>query len=113
MISTGNFVRASAWYGSVDEAQILLAENPAIADSNIYTAALLGNVTAIKRYLKEEPGLATAKGEALGWDALTYLCFSKFLRIYPPEAFIGSDLEHLLGRKPTELKEFLRYTYGK
>ena len=24
-----------------------------------------------------------------------------------------SDLEYLLGRKPTELKEFLRYTYGK
>lgn len=90
MISTDNFVRASVWYGSANEAQLLLAENPAIADSNIYIAALLGNVTAIKRYLKEDPGLATAKGEALGWDALTYLCFSKFLRIYPPEAFIDA-----------------------
>jgi len=85
-----DFVRASVWYGPADEAQAILAKNPAIADANIYTAALLGNASAIKRFLNEDPSLATAKGGALGWDALTYLCFSKFLRIYPPAVFIDA-----------------------
>jgi hypothetical protein len=57
------FIKASVWYGSTDEAEALLASSPDIAESSIYTAALLGNDIAIKHFLAQDPSLATAKGE--------------------------------------------------
>lgn len=75
------FIEASVWHGSLERAETILAAHPEITSSDIYTAALLGDDAAVRRFLALDPGKATAKGGPLGWDALTYLCFSKYLRL--------------------------------
>jgi len=84
------FIKASVWYGSTDQAEALLASSPDIAESSIYTAALLGKESTVRQFLDKDPSLATAKGGALGWDALTYLCFSRFLRSLPSASFVST-----------------------
>ncbi|GEP96904.1 ankyrin repeat domain-containing protein [Chitinophaga cymbidii] len=78
-----SFLRESAWHGPLDAANAILAANPAIADDNIYAAAVLGNGKAVQRFLELDPQLATAKGGPFNRDALTYLCFSRYLRLDP------------------------------
>src|SRR5262245_45671946 len=75
------FIEASVWHGSLERAEAILAAHPEIASSDIYTAALLGADSAVRRFLELDPGNATSKGSPLGWDSLTYLCFSKYLRL--------------------------------
>jgi hypothetical protein len=76
-------INVSVWHGSLDRAQKILAEHPEVASSDIYTAALLGDHEAVARFLAEDPANAIAKGGPRNWDALTHLCFSKFLRLEP------------------------------
>src|SRR5437016_6820294 len=76
-----DFLRAATWHGTLETAAALLAAHPEIASGDIYTAAVLGDAAALQRFLALEPGNATAKGGPHGWDALTYLCFSKYLRL--------------------------------
>jgi ankyrin repeat protein len=80
---SGEFINASVWHGSLDRAKEILAAHPEIAGSDIYVAALLGDYEVVSRFLAEDQALATAQGGARGWDALTYLCFSRFLRLEP------------------------------
>src|SRR5262245_30200556 len=70
------------WHGSgtLDAAQAILARQPEVA-SSIHTAAILADEPAVRRFLARDPALATAKGGPYGWDALTYLCFSRYLRL--------------------------------
>ena len=68
------FLDACVWHGPLDAAAAILAEHPEIAGSDIYTAAVLGDDSALRRFLTMDPALATAKGGPRGWDALTYLC---------------------------------------
>lgn len=75
------FIAAALWHGSLDEAQSILTAHPEIASSDIHTAAILGDDDAVRRFLMEDPARATAKGGPHGWDALTHLCFSKYLRL--------------------------------
>src|SRR5581483_6808140 len=75
------FIKASVWHGSLERAEAILAVHPEIASSDIYTAALLGDDVAVRQFLALDPEAATARGAPLGWDALTYLCFSKYLRL--------------------------------
>ena len=75
------FIAAALWHGSLDEAQSILAAHPEIASSDIHTAAILGDDDAVRRFLAEDPARATAKGGPHGWDALTHLCFSRYLRL--------------------------------
>lgn len=84
------FIDASVWHGSLDRANAILAEHPEVAGSDIHTAALLGDDTAVRRFLELNPSNATARGGPRGWDALTYLCFSKYLRLDPArtESFV-------------------------
>jgi ankyrin repeat protein len=77
------FINVSVWYGSLDRAQEILAAHPEIVSSDIHTAALLGDHEAVARFLVQDPANATAKGGPRNWDALTHLCFSKFLRLDP------------------------------
>src|SRR5688572_1329515 len=77
------FIDASVWHGSLDRAQEILAAHPEVASSDIHTAALLGDYVAVARFLAEDPANATVKGGPRNWDALTYLCFSRFLRLEP------------------------------
>ena len=77
------FFNVSVWHGSLDRAREILAGHPEIATSDIHTAALLGDHVSVARFLAEDPANATAKGGPRNWDALTHLCFSKFLRLEP------------------------------
>lgn len=69
--------------GTLEAAEALLAQHPEVAAASIHTAAVLGDDERVKTLLSGEPGLATAKGGPHNWDALTYLCFSKYLRMAP------------------------------
>src|SRR5262245_55759000 len=84
------FIEASVWHGSLDQAEAILATHPEIASSSIHAAAILGADVAVRRFLALEPARATAKGGPHHWDALTYLCFSKYLRLDPArsDAFV-------------------------
>jgi len=86
------FIDASVWHGSLDEARSILNAHPDIAAADIYTAAILGDEPAIRRFLDQNPANATVKGGPRNWDPLTYLCFSKFLRLEPQRSrgFVGA-----------------------
>src|SRR5262245_31667645 len=77
------FISASVWHGSLDRAREILTSHPEVASCDIHTAALLGDHEAVGRFLAEDPANATAKGGPRNWDALTHLCFSRFLRLEP------------------------------
>lgn len=72
-----------AWHGSgtLERANAILAACPEVARSNIYNAAILGDDAAVRKFVALDPGVATAKGGPNDWDALTYLCFSRYLRL--------------------------------
>src|SRR5262249_55653110 len=67
--------------GTLERAEAILAVLPDMADSNIHTAAILGNDESVCGFVAADPANATAKGGPRGWDALTYLCFSRYLRL--------------------------------
>jgi ankyrin repeat protein len=67
--------------GTVDRAREILAAHPDVAGADIYAAAVFGDDVAIRRFVALDRASATAKGGPHGWDALTYLCFSRFLRL--------------------------------
>ncbi len=76
-------VGASHSSGTLEEAERMLAANPAIGSKNIFAAAALGDDEAVGQFIASDPAAATAKGGPHGWDALTYLCFSRYLRLAP------------------------------
>jgi ankyrin repeat protein len=67
--------------GTLDHAETILARYPHVARASIHTAAILGDQDAVREFLARDPKSATATGGPHGWDALTYLCFSRYLRI--------------------------------
>jgi len=67
--------------GTLERAEAILAAHPEVASSNIYTAAILGDAAAVRRFLVLDARNATAKAGPYGWDALTHLCFSRYLRL--------------------------------
>lgn len=67
--------------GMLDGAEAILADHPDVARANIYTAAILGDDATVRRFVAADNASATAKGGPRNWDALTYLCFSRYLRI--------------------------------
>ena len=67
--------------GTLEEAEMILARYPHVAPSSIYTAAILADEATVRDFLARDPSSATAKGGPLGWDALTHLCFSRYLRL--------------------------------
>lgn len=77
------FIDVSVWHGSLDRAREVLATHPEIASSDIHTAALLGDGEAVAHFLATDRASAIAKSGPRNWDALTHLCFSKFLRLEP------------------------------
>lgn len=78
--------------GTIDRAKSILAEHPEVATSSVYTAAVLGNDSAVRQFLQVNPESATAAGGPFGWDALTHVCFSRFLRVDPlrSEGFVAT-----------------------
>jgi ankyrin repeat protein len=67
--------------GTLEEAETILSRYPHVRGANIYAAAVLGNEPAVRAFLAADPKLATAPGGPYAWDALTCLCFSRYLRI--------------------------------
>ncbi|MGH9163791.1 MAG: ankyrin repeat domain-containing protein [Vicinamibacteraceae bacterium] len=70
----------------MERAEAVLAAHPEISGGDaydIYTAAILGAAAAIRRFVENDAAAATVKGGPLRWDALTYLCFSTYLRLDP------------------------------
>ena len=67
--------------GTLERANAILAEHPEVARSDIHTAAILGDDVAVRRFLDRDATAATAKGGPYGWDALTHLCFSRYVRL--------------------------------
>jgi ankyrin repeat protein len=68
-------------FGTLEEAEMILDRHPYVATSSIYAAALLADEATVRMYLARDPASATMKGGARGWDALTHLCFSRYLRL--------------------------------
>ena len=66
--------------GSLERAQTLLAEHPEFASDSIFTCAILGDDAGVRRFIDADRSTATQKGGPHGWDGLTYLCFSRYLR---------------------------------
>jgi ankyrin repeat protein len=67
--------------GTPEEAELILARYPRVARANIYTAAIRADEAGVREFLSRNPASATAKGGPYEWDALTHLCFSRYLRL--------------------------------
>jgi ankyrin repeat protein len=67
--------------GSLEHAEMLLSRYPHVAMESIFCNAVLADEAAVRDWLERDPSLAVAKGGPHGWDPLTYLCFSRYLRI--------------------------------
>jgi len=67
--------------GTLERAEAIRAAHPGVATSDIHAAAILGDDAGVRRFLSLDPRNATAKGGPYGWDALTHLCFSRYLRL--------------------------------
>lgn len=67
--------------GTLDRAEAILAAHPELATAEVHTAAILGHPAGVRRCLERDPASATATGGPYGWDALTHLCFSRYLRL--------------------------------
>lgn len=76
-------VDASHASGSIERAEAIRAAHPEVATASIHAAAALGDDAGVRRFLEIDPAYATAKGGPQGWDALTHLCFSRYLRLDP------------------------------
>lgn len=72
-----------AWHGSgsLDDAEAMRVAQPEVARSTIHAAAVVGDDVAVRAFLQRDPANATAAGGPYGWDPLTYLCFSRYLRL--------------------------------
>lgn len=82
--------------GTLDHAQMILERYPQVATSNIYAAAALADTETVGRFVALDPANATAKGGAYGWDALTHLCFSRYLRLAPERSTAFVDTATVL-----------------
>jgi len=78
-------VPRDSWHasGTLELAEAILAAYPQVAKSDIHTAAILGDDAGVRRFLARDPRNATAKGGPYRWDALTHLCFSRYLKLDP------------------------------
>jgi ankyrin repeat protein len=67
--------------GTLQEADAILTLYPQVARANIYTAAVLGDAAGVRDFLAKDARLAKENGGVYAWDAVTYLCFSRYLRL--------------------------------
>jgi hypothetical protein len=74
--------------GSLDGADAILATEADAARGDIYAAAVVGDSDEVRRLLAGDSALATARGGPREWDALTYLCFSLYLRDRGSDEFV-------------------------
>jgi len=84
---TASFIEASTpprdghASGTLEYAELILSRYPDVARGNIYVAALLADEVVVRSIIDRDARAATAKGGPFEWDPLTYLCFSRYLRL--------------------------------
>ncbi len=78
--------------GSLEQAQLILERYPQVATASIHTAAILADEPTVKKLLTQNPKDAISTGGPHNWDALTHLCFSRYLRVDKSrsEAFVNT-----------------------
>jgi ankyrin repeat protein len=78
-------VERHGWHGSgsLQQAELIRSRYPRVATASIYSAAVLADEPTLRAFLARDPALATAKGGPHSWDPLTWLCFSRYLRLDP------------------------------
>jgi ankyrin repeat protein len=59
------------------KARELLVANPSVGETNIYAAATVGDVSATRRMLSENPALAKKAGGPNRWEPLLYAAYSR------------------------------------
>jgi len=59
-------------------AQRILAQDPAIATDNLFTAVACGEIDTVRRILAEQPEAARQPGGARGWTPILYLAYTRF-----------------------------------
>src|SRR5881628_2796006 len=103
---------ASHASGTLERAEAIRAAHPGVANASMHTAAILGDHPSVRGFLAGDAGSATAKGGPHGWDALTHLCFSRYLRLDPArsDGFVRAarallDAGASRGRAPPGLRE--------
>lgn len=69
--------------GNLEAADRILAFNPEVATASIVVASILGDDVTVRRFIEADKSLAAAKSPPRDWDPLTYLCFSRYLRLDP------------------------------
>ena len=74
--------------GTLEDAEAILAAHPQAAVDDVHAAAVLGDAEEVERLLRGDARRATAPGGPYGWDPLTYLCFSRYLRLRPSNGFV-------------------------
>lgn len=78
--------------GTLEAANAVLASHPELAAGSIHAAAVLGDELQTRRHLADDGArIATLAGQRQ-WDALTCLCFSRYLRLDATrsEGFVGA-----------------------
>lgn len=87
-------VERHGWHGSgsLQQAELIRSRYPHVATSDIYTAAVLADELTLRAFLARDSARATKPGGPHNWDPLTYLCFSRYLRLDPArsDAFVAS-----------------------
>jgi ankyrin repeat protein len=78
-IEAASVQRDSHDAGTLEQAELICRQHPEVK-RNVYAAALLGDEMTVRDALATDASLATAPGGPYRWDALTYLCFSRYLR---------------------------------
>ncbi|MGQ0845580.1 MAG: ankyrin repeat domain-containing protein, partial [Sporichthyaceae bacterium] len=92
--------RACLTYGDQDgplqqSAAAVLAEQPRLAESDVYVAAACGHVDATAILLGADPGLARRPGGPHGWLPIAYLAYARHDPQIDPDAVVATARLHL------------------
>jgi ankyrin repeat protein len=66
-----------------ERARRLLAAHQELATANVYTAAAIGDVAAVRAMIDRDAALVSARGGPLQWEPLLYACYSRLDSIGP------------------------------
>jgi hypothetical protein len=66
--------------GTLEQAELIRQRYPEVA-GDFYAAAILGDEATVREVLARDTVFASVPGGPYRWDALTYLCFSRYLRL--------------------------------
>ncbi len=67
--------------GTLDDAELIRHANPDALARDVYASSILGDDQAVRRIVLADRVAATVAGGPRGWDPLTHLCFSRYLRL--------------------------------